>query len=361
MSEVQPIEALYYPRAEFPSVAWVKSALLYWEGLLRIVPDGRVPSDPPDIAKLVQAGVIQDLSPAPFRNAAADAFGTRLDDLLRSRAGAPIEDEWSCAGPTQQDGSGEQVHLTELEQGLVRKLESKHLLSAAGEWAQMSPAVARLYQITMANEAAQQLFAAPVTDSTRCSVASTYFSSKKLACDPKAVPPDGLQWAQLYTPFPSQEAAGALSVESLLQLRAKYPELRRAFRESVERRTADIATLPSPQAIRAHLEALAHEMEEQLELTRKALRKAKVHDTWSFIGVSAPIAIGAVTALAGAPALLTAVGTFGTVGLGGVDWFLEKKMRSRTEGHYLLSVGEEVDQANHHGELSQRMRQLTHA
>jgi hypothetical protein len=89
MGEVQAIEALYYPQIEFPSAAWVKAALLYWEGLLRIVPDGRTPEDPPEVKALVDAGVIQDVSPAPFRSATSEAFGTRLEDLLQSRRGNP--------------------------------------------------------------------------------------------------------------------------------------------------------------------------------------------------------------------------------------------------------------------------------
>jgi hypothetical protein len=358
MAEVEPIEALYYPRVEFPSPAWVKAALLYWEGLLRIVPDGCTPHDPPEVQALVQSGAIQNVSPAPFRARTGEAFGTRLDDLLQSRKGKPLDDGWSCGLP--ESGGEERVHLTEMETSLARDLESKRLLSVEGEWARMSPSLARLYQITMANEASRQLLAAPVTSDRGCDVASAYFSSRKMTRDPSTVPTDGWQWAQLYTPFPSIEAVQSLSIEKLLELRSKNAHQRHRFRETVQRRTTDIAKLPSAEAVRAQLEALGEEMADELKLQRKALRATGLNDLWTTLGVSTPLAIAAGTALLQGPALAMALGGFGAVGLTVADWFFERHQRQRTEGHYLLSVGKDVDRATRRGDLADRMRRLTH-
>jgi hypothetical protein len=360
MAELEAIEALYYPWVEFPSVAWVKAALLYWEGILRIVPDGQIPKDPPEVAALVRAGVIQDVSPAPFRTATAETFRTRLEDLLQSRKGRPIEDEWACAAPgTERDGD-ERIHLTQIDGALVKWLEEKHVLSTQGEWACMSPALARLYQITIANEASRQLFAAPVTQSSGCSVASTYFAASKVASDPKAIPSNGWQWAQLYAPFPSIEAAADLSVERLIDLRATHGQLRRAYRDTIQHRIKEIATLPSPDAIRAQLEALAKEMAEELEQQREALRVAHVRNAWTLLEVGAPLSLGAGTSLVGAPTMLAAVGAFGSVGLGVADWYFERRHQEHSEGNYLLAVGKHMDRAKIASDFGDRMHRLTH-
>jgi hypothetical protein len=358
MADVQAIEALYYPGPELPSAAWLKAALLYWEGLLRIVPDGETPQDPTDVKALVEAGVVQNLSPAPFLRTTAETFGTRLEDLLQSRKGQPLDDHRSSTGGTR-DGE-ERVHLTQIEQSLVSELESKRLLSIDGQWAHMSPTVARLYHITLANEAARQLFAAPVTEDNGCNVAATYLSARKVTSDPQGVPTDGWQWAELYTPFPSIDSVRALSVKKLLNLRTKNAHLRQRFREAVQRGTAAIATLPSAEAIRTHLEDMAKEMERELEDQRDALRAARIHNVWTLLSLSSPMSIGTGLSLAAGAMPAAAVGAFGTVGLGIVNWFFERKAEKREGGHYLLALCPDVDRAKMTADFSDRMHRIIH-
>jgi hypothetical protein len=360
MSDLQAIEGLYYPGPEFPSVPWLKAVLLYWEGILRIVPDGRTPQDSPDVKALLEAGAVQDVSPAPFRTATAEAFGTRLEDLLQSRQGQPIE-EGECTDGSKGDAKAEErIHLTELDRSLVKKLESKKLVSVNGEWAHMSRAIAQLYRITLANEAARQLYAAPVTDTTACDVVSTYFSSRKVTADPKGVPTDGLQWAQLHLPFPSVETAGRLSVKKLLDLRKKHAHLRQGFRERIQKHTDAIADLPSPDAVHSHLEAMGKEMQYDLETQKDALRAAGLRDLWTVISISSPLSLGTGAALATAGSPLAAVGAFGVVGLGVAKWFFERKAERRESGHYLLSLGRDVEQKNMISDFASRMQHLIH-
>jgi hypothetical protein len=118
MGELQAIEAVDYPGPEFPSAAWLKVALLYWEAISRIVPDGRPPEDPPEVKALVGAGAVRDLSPAPFRRATAESFETRLQDLLQSRPGEPLENGWSRDSKGGEGNPEERVHLTEIEGSL---------------------------------------------------------------------------------------------------------------------------------------------------------------------------------------------------------------------------------------------------
>ena len=50
---MKPDSILYYPHIEFQNVAWVKSSLLLWNHVYRIVPEGYVPNDNDDIKALI--------------------------------------------------------------------------------------------------------------------------------------------------------------------------------------------------------------------------------------------------------------------------------------------------------------------
>jgi hypothetical protein len=75
VSDVQPNKALYYPHRDFGSAAWVKSGLLYWEGIYRMKAEGLTAHDDPEIRELVAAGLIENLSPEPFFDRATQLFG----------------------------------------------------------------------------------------------------------------------------------------------------------------------------------------------------------------------------------------------------------------------------------------------
>src|SRR5258708_3266009 len=87
MPDVQPVKAIYYPHIQFESLGWLKAALLYWEGILRIVPDGFEPFDPPEVHELATAGLVSSISPSRYLESVRRLFSARLDELLASHLG----------------------------------------------------------------------------------------------------------------------------------------------------------------------------------------------------------------------------------------------------------------------------------
>lgn len=78
-----PEKALYFPHIQFRSVEWVKCALLYWEGVKRIVPhEGYSTDDPPEVAEFVAAGLVEDVPATSFRESARQRFAPRLAALM---------------------------------------------------------------------------------------------------------------------------------------------------------------------------------------------------------------------------------------------------------------------------------------
>jgi hypothetical protein len=354
MADFQAVEGLYYPGPEFPSVGWLQAGLLYWERILRIIPDGWKPQDPPQVRALVEAGAVQNLSPAPFCRATAHTFATRLADLMQSRNGKHLDEEW-CDSSERGPSQAETFHRTELDEYLIKDFESKKLFSAKGEWVHMARPMARLYRVTMANEARRELAASAVTESYSCTVASTYFSASRVTCDPTGVPPDGSQAALLQVPFPSTETAGALSVENLLNLRAEHAPSRQSLRERIQSGTEALTTLSSAEAIRARLEQMAKELKYDLENQRETLRAAAVRDHWTVLSVGCPLPIGTGEALGRGPNPSVEVGSFGILGVAVTNWYFELVEQLRKRRHCLLALRQDLDRQEMIDDLGRRM------
>ena len=52
---------LYYPHIEFQNEAWVKSSLLLWDHVYRIVPDGYTPDDSDEVKALLEEDMVRDV------------------------------------------------------------------------------------------------------------------------------------------------------------------------------------------------------------------------------------------------------------------------------------------------------------
>lgn len=58
---MMPDSILYYPHIEFQNEAWVKSSLLLWNHVYRIVPEGYRPKDSDEIKVLVDADLVRNI------------------------------------------------------------------------------------------------------------------------------------------------------------------------------------------------------------------------------------------------------------------------------------------------------------
>jgi hypothetical protein len=329
MRDVHPVRALYYPNIQFASAEYLRVALLYWEGVVRIVPEGFTPWDPPDVHELVDAGFIGDISPTPYLETTRAVFTERLNRGLPDNAqGAEclIRDSRAL------------IHVSAIHPGLVEELYGRELAVAAGDWVAMSHPAASLYKIVLANQVGVELNAPPMTDEPSCDVAEQFFAFRSLSRTRKAsAPVDGFAFARALDPFPAIEEYPP-DLALLTRIRDKLTDDRRAFRESVQGRLSSIVDLPSVEAIRAHLIDYAAEIRAQVISRRRTLRLSDIKDIWAALGISAPASIGAAITLAGASPVAAAVGVASSFGLGATDWYLHRRQSRRTGTNYLLSL-----------------------
>jgi hypothetical protein len=334
--EPLPEKALYFPHLEFASSAWVKGALLYWDGLARLF--GRVsPSDEPEIQELVEAGLIEPISVDPFREQIKCLFGARFADLLRQRGRLPeaIPEVRGFRG-RENEFLGQEVE--ELAEELERQGRREAADVVRGAPFQTMPLLLTFAAHVIAG--AREL--APVTDDSLFSGIETYFAEESITDDPKTAPAE-LAGAELLIPTPSPEALAALSIAQLLEVREKLGNERREFRQRVEAHKAAIAKLPSVEAVRDHVTAFAAEIKVNLEAQRDALKAANFEEAWSIVRVTAPASISLATVAAAAESpILGPIAGIGTVALGVTHWLMHHREGHEGSGNYMLSLRTEM-------------------
>jgi hypothetical protein len=350
LQTVQPPKAVYYPHVAFGSTAWVKSALLYWETVVRAKLPHSSPHDDPEIQQLVEAGAIEEIAPDPRRRQAMPEVAHRLEELIRALGGrvpAGIPGIGTPRGTSPEREAGVRAEIVE---GLrTHPLARKAFLEA--------PDQARaLFFVVWLDIVAREKQFAPVTDDPIFDAIKTYLDHDKVTDDPKKVTDtDGHVIAQLSLPTPSLEAIAQLPVKQLLEIRTRYAAQRRHFREQVQQQLTAIAELPTREAIEEQLHAFRDSIHDDLEAAREAVKDARVKERWTMLGISGPASLAAgVSIAAAASPVLGPIGGAGTLALGVTSWFMRQRKGSTLPNNYLLSVDTAVK------DLSQGLTRALH-
>ena len=115
--------ALYYPYIHILNRGWLKQALLYWDYVRRIVPDGFPTHDDSEIQHATEAELLRATSPKPYLKQTAKRIKEKIPALveqLRYRGESlAVEDT-----ETSED-LNRHIHLKKLEDGLSGWFASK--------------------------------------------------------------------------------------------------------------------------------------------------------------------------------------------------------------------------------------------
>jgi hypothetical protein len=330
-----PNRAVYYPHVEFASTAWVKNALLFWEGLIRARPPQSIPHDDPEIRELIDAGLIEEVAPAPVRGQLMPQLVHRLEDLIRCRGR-----QFPRGIPGVQRIRGLPPELEERDRAEV--LESLRDCPLAVEAFRETPDQVRALLFALAAETvAHELRFAPVTDDPTFAAISEYFSHDDVTDDPgRAGSTDWAAISVLCLPAPSLDAIAQISVDRLVELRKVYAGQRRHFRQTLQARVAQIEQLQTRDAVEEHLKDLREEIRDDLEAARAAVRGAKLKERWSLLAVGTPMSISmGMAALSGGPPALATIEGIGALAVGVTRWFAQKRLTAAGAGSpYLLLV-----------------------
>jgi hypothetical protein len=331
---IQPSKALYYPNLEFKSTAWVKSALLYWDTIVRVRSSGSAPRDDPEIQELTAAGLIEEAWVEPLRRQFTPEFGKHVDRLVRGHHG-----RLPPGLPRMKPALGDTPELIRKVREQVYDDLHDYPVARDALWNGDEDQARSLFWTFFFGKHAKLLGLAPATDEPMFQAIATFFAEEGITADPsRLTQADGSAIAQLCLPAPSIEAIAELPVRRLVEIRQKYAAARGRFRGKVQAQLEAIGELPSSEAIERHLRAFQREIHDDLEASREAVKDSKAKDHWTMLGISAPASLAAGAAIAGGVAVIPAA-EMGTLALGLTSYFVHRQAEKKAaEPHYLLSL-----------------------
>lgn len=162
---------LYYPSIEFQSTEWVKSSLLLWDKVYRIVPEGCEPKDNDEIRAFVDAGLIENIMPTNDEKKSIEKRFKRTCKQMESPQYRP-------AGLQSTDY--DLIHVDKIDNRLYPYLDeiSKNIDFSGNEWVKMSKPLARSYMFILSKAIAESRNMNQGTDNPDIWSVGQYFSNK---------------------------------------------------------------------------------------------------------------------------------------------------------------------------------------
>ncbi|WP_157172424.1 DUF6236 family protein [Nocardia pneumoniae] len=323
--------ALYYPHLWIRDETWLKSALLHWPRIARMVPrDGDYEYDgwardpevvgpwrsclPRTVHSTLERhpGILLDIAVTSAEAAVAGALADVVDtfaDELRQRYGiAGILGEmplYGYLGNMRSAGYSvdglEWVHEHKMVWTLSRKLVEAELAVTHHGWMGMHPKLAAVYMCSLAERLAQQNRMATITDEQHLLPALNDWSVATMAAfllddigDPSARTPAaevGRLFTLLAVTTVIPKDLANIPLEQILKVRERLLPRLLAYRKYLDTLAdtfADLATVNEPAALQAHLGMLVRsEIEPLVAELESNLRSVGFQPMRSVLGVKA--------------------------------------------------------------------------
>jgi hypothetical protein len=342
-----PQAALYYPHAEFASVAWVKDALLYWERVVRTV-GTEAPQDAAEIRELAEHGLIENLCGPSLRPQETPVFGKEWEE-----APDPKHELLSLPPVPKVRGRGE---LADWRRELDKKLIALGYEGAARLVRQLPEHAATAWAALAGALIASTCNLVPLTDDP-IFTAVAILAHNDVTPRQEASTQAGRIIAELLVPRAPTQTSAELPISRLLEVREKLAPSRKRFRETVEARAAAIAELPSEDAVRRHMKDFAQEIEEDIQQQRNT-HAAPDPGKWPLFRVALPVAAAAGAALVSGLPVVGQVAGGGAVGLALTSFGLHLRdaKHAGRDRHYIFSLKKEL--GAHDAGIDASLRQL---
>lgn len=325
MSSSEHGTALYSPHIAISDGTWLKRALLYWERIRRIVPDGVVPDDVRVVRAFQSAGLVVNTSPAPYRKAATGRFRECWSTSLRTTLQAK-SDEVEC----RMSEEPWLLHPEKLGRMLAEELVRDGQAVDRDGWLQMDSRLGGAYMHALASTMSFEMRAPLVTDSVfaqqmgeRIAYAGSLVNGE--ARD-DAVP----VVLDLKIEVPTPRHFGGITPDAIIAFRAKFAHERRAFREAVEEIRKSASEMTDPNQIHDFLETKRNKIQSALTEQRKSMRELCEDNIGSWMDLVGPTAAGVLAGQA-LPFDPNLGAVFGPIGFafGLRKWYRERKEKER--------------------------------
>lgn len=214
---------LYYPSIEFPNVSWVKCALCIWEKIYRIVPLGVEPDDDPEIATIVQEGIVQNLVlEKKDISQASEEFIYFLDSLVNLPAGLKSSND-----------SVINLHKKKVDSTLYPILEEL-ALRIDGDWIKLSPEIANGYMLFLANSVSKRRQLPKITDNKDVFSIMSFFEQEGNFDEFIYSIDRNVYYTTVIFPTFLPGGVTRVDIDNLLRFREDTKYLRASFRQTIE-------------------------------------------------------------------------------------------------------------------------------
>ena len=169
MTNSNPHSVLYYPTIEFQSIEWVKKALLFWDHVYRIVPQGYIPQDSQEILLLKEHDLIIDIPVSDGEKIkAAKSFLKFLKSLVNLPSGLGEQ-------------NNDRLNKNKVDSRLLRLFDAiadDFDFKSDSDWFYFPANIARGYMFTLAQTIAESRHLVRATDNLDIWSVSPYFTEK---------------------------------------------------------------------------------------------------------------------------------------------------------------------------------------
>ena len=329
---MKPDSILYYPHIEFQNEAWVKSSLLLWNHVYRIVPEGYSPNDSDEIKALVDADLVRDIKlDDKDREDTFEEF-LKLCDKIENRMPAGLI-------PSDED----RIHPGKIDNRLYPFLDliGEHFIDE-DNWLHLSKELARGYMFKLSQVVARIRNLNRGTDDLDAWSINPYFCENANFGDFLQDPTANGFFCSITLEDIIPQNIGEVSACELITFINKRKDERKLLREKFDDFTGHLAKVSNIQ----HAGQVNADFVKDLLDSKEQYRKSM--DSWKNIKCL-PITTGV-------PVSLTALGTFATLAanpfsiasilgsltIGAIcsyaDFYRAKKNRDPSYASYLISV-----------------------
>jgi hypothetical protein len=278
---------LYYPYIHFRDEGWLKSTLLYWDRIQRIVPewDPAELGDSETVRRLTNEGFIQDVNPINEMRIIGDAFLGLIErhgDRLVQRYGIATPsrpgtepwiqeaEPWKSTRPQPDaDPRLTYVYYGKLDERLVSALVDADMATPLmyHDTLGMHPDLAAVYLTGLAELVARKTKSHPLTQEPMAHVAATGMTLERLTAGlllegetPVAEGPDEIRQEMASLAFRAVIPKGVaeIPVDRLIRFRKQRAGDRAEFQERIEQLSRelhdDLRGIRDPEVIRQHIQ-----------------------------------------------------------------------------------------------------------
>ncbi|MCK5721653.1 MAG: hypothetical protein KAI84_03890, partial [Gammaproteobacteria bacterium] len=90
--------ALYYPHIALIDDSWIKAMSMLYDSIYRIVPDGIIPDDNPNLQPLLEEGAIgRMINPSGYARDASEVFLSKVDGEWNAAALYPSDEDFDIS------------------------------------------------------------------------------------------------------------------------------------------------------------------------------------------------------------------------------------------------------------------------